>query len=98
MSDGIEIHFDEKRGYLDLACEPDAFAQYREVARNQLSDFPDIPIDKVLEINIVDTEKYVARRMRPVRGFSELVAVVVAIALVGLVVIGAVTVLRWIAA
>jgi hypothetical protein len=51
--DGVEIHFDQKRGYLELACEPDAFAPYREIAREQLKEFPDISIDKVMEINIV---------------------------------------------
>jgi hypothetical protein len=67
MNDGIEIHFNEKRGYLELACEPDAFAPYRELARHQLSDFPDIPIDRVLELNIVDTATFVARRNAPRR-------------------------------
>ena len=67
MSDGIEIHFDEKRGYLELACEPDAFAPYREFARTQLVDIPDVSLDKVIEIHIVDTATFVARRDAPRR-------------------------------
>ena len=67
MSDGIEIHFDEKRGYLELACEPDAFAPYRELARKQLVDIPDVSLDKLIEINIVDTATFVARRDVPRR-------------------------------
>ena len=67
MSDGIEIHFDGKRGYLELACDPDAFAPYRELARTQLVDIPDVSLDKVIEINIVDTATFVARRDAPRR-------------------------------
>jgi len=85
---GIEIHFDEKHGCLRLACEPDAFAAYRSVAREHLKDFPDIPIDKVIEMNIVDTATFVARRDTPKRRIGGLivciiVAVILALALVG---------------
>jgi hypothetical protein len=86
--DGIEIHFDEKRGILELACEPDAFAAYRYVAREQLKDFPEIPLDKVVEMNIVDTATFVARRDAPrnrVLGMmvAILVAAILALALIG---------------
>jgi hypothetical protein len=86
--DGIEIHFDEKRGYLELACEPDAFASYRDLARNHLKDLPEIPIDKVIEMNIVDTATFVARRDAPRRRVGGLfvgvaVVVILALALVG---------------
>ena len=49
MRDGIEIHYDEKRGRLELACEPDAFAPYRDLARQHLADMPEIRIEKVIE-------------------------------------------------
>ena len=89
MSDGIEIHFDEKRGYLELACEPDSFTPYRDIARGQLKDFPDIPIDKVMEINIVDTATFVARRNAPNRRIRGIVVrCVIALVLI-LAVIGA---------
>ena len=86
--EGIEIHFDKKRGYLELACEPDAFAPYREIARDQLKDFRDIPIDEVIEMNIVDTATFVARRDAPRRRlvgyiFGLLVIVVLILAVVG---------------
>ncbi len=86
--EGIEIHFDEKRGYLELACEPDAFAPYREIAREHLKDFPDISIDKVIEMNIVDTATLVARRDAPKNRiwgfiFGLLVIVVLILAIFG---------------
>lgn len=86
--DGIEIHFNEKRGYLELACEPDAFSTYRDLARDHLKDFPEIPIDKVIEMNIVDTATFVARRDAPKRRMLDLIvglgmAVILALALVG---------------
>jgi len=86
--DGIEIHFDEKRGYLELACEPDAFAAYREVARDHLKDFPEVALEKVIELNIVDTATFVARRDAPKRRiggliFGLVVAVVLALAVLG---------------
>jgi hypothetical protein len=73
MSDGIEIHFDETRGYLALGCEPDAFAKYRAIAREQLKDFPEIPVDKVIEINLVDTATFVARRDAPRKRIGDLI-------------------------
>lgn len=86
--DGIEIHFDEKRGYLELACEPDAFAAYRDLVREQLKDLPEIPVDKVMEFNIVDTATFVARRDAPKRRIWSwivglVVAVILALAVVG---------------
>ncbi len=86
--EGIEIHFDEKRGYLQLACEPDAFAAYHSVAREHLKDFPDIPIDKVIEMSILNTATFVARRDAPKRRFGGLlfgiiVAVILVLAIIG---------------
>src|SRR5262245_30066019 len=87
MSDGIEIHFDETRGYLELACEPDAFAPYRALARKQLADFPEIDVDKVIEINIVDTATYVARRDAP---RNQILGIIIGIVIVGILVLAAV--------
>lgn len=60
--DGIEIHFDEEHGHLRLACEPDAFSDYCKVVREHLKDFPEISIDQVIELNIIDSARLVARR------------------------------------
>jgi hypothetical protein len=87
--DGIEIHFDEKRGYLELACEPDAFSAYREIARDQLKDFPDISLDKVIEIHILDTETFVARRDAPKRRIGDIVVVGLVVLVLALAVVGA---------
>jgi hypothetical protein len=87
--DGIEIHFDEKRGYLELACEPEAFSAYREIARDQLKDFPDISLDKVMEINIVDTSTFVARRDAPKRRIGGIAIGGVVVLILVLAVIGA---------
>jgi hypothetical protein len=87
--DGIEIHFDEKRGYLELACEPDAFAAYRDLARDHLKDLPEIPVDRVMELNIVDTATFVARRDAPKqRIWSWIVGLVIA-GILALAVVGA---------
>lgn len=88
MSDGIEVHFDEKRSKLELACEPGAFATYREIAREQLKNFPGIPLENVIEINIVDTASSVARRAAPKRRIGGmivglLIAIVLALAVIG---------------
>lgn len=61
MSDGIEIHFDPKRGRLELSCEPDAFVAYREITRKQLAGFPEVQLDHIYEINVVDAKIYTAR-------------------------------------
>lgn len=87
--DGIEIHFDEKHGYLRLACEPDAFAAYQSVAREHLKDFPDIPVDKVIEMNIVDTATFVARRDAPKRRIGGLFFGIIVVVIIALAVIGA---------
>lgn len=87
--DGIEIHFDEKHGYLQLACEPDAFAAYRSVALEHLKGFPDIPIDRVIEMNIVDTTTFVARRDAPKRRIGGLFFGIVVVVILALAVIGA---------
>src|SRR5262245_54765093 len=60
--DGIEIHFDDKRGHLDLACEPDAFAAYLDLAKDHLEGIPEIDFNLVKEINITNTAVFVAER------------------------------------
>jgi hypothetical protein len=87
--DGIEIHFDEKRGHLELGCERDAFASYRDLAREHLNGIPDIPIDKVVEISIVDTATFVARREAPKRRLWDIAFAVFVVALLILAVVGA---------
>ena len=97
MSDGIEIHFDERRGHLELACEPDAFAAYREIARRQLADFPGISVDNVIEFNVVDTVRVMERRNAPQRRMWELVIwiIVALLTLVGaFAIVGVVAVFR----
>ena len=87
--DGIEIHYDEKQSYLSLGCEPDAFAPYRKIARSQLADFEEIPVDSVREIRILDVEAYVAWRDRPRKRVFDWVFGLIIIAVLGLAVIGA---------
>jgi hypothetical protein len=94
--DGIEIHFDGKRGYLELACESDAFAAYREVARAQLADFKEIPVGEVIEINVVDADASVARRRGPRRMIWGWVVASLFILTTTLAVVGLLSVVRWI--
>lgn len=96
--EGIEIHFDEKHGYLELACEPDAFAPYREIARGQLEDFPEIQIDKVITINITDTAKIVANRNKPNQRIINIIFVLLVTVVLTLAVIGAVAIITRISA
>ncbi len=52
------------------------------ILREQLKDLPEIPVDRVMELNIVDTATFVARRDPPKqRIWSCLVGLVVAIIL-----------------
>ncbi|MBE7157816.1 MAG: hypothetical protein INR62_05180 [Rhodospirillales bacterium] len=91
MSEGIEIHYDDKRQYLELACEPDAFAAYRGVARQHLSDFPEIDIDRVIEIHIMDTATFVRRRNAPRRRIWDAVFIVLLVLVLTLAAIGAIS-------
>ncbi len=87
--DGIEIHFDEKRGCLELACEPDAFSSYLELARGHLKDLPEIPIDQVIEINIVDAATFAARWDASHRHLGGMVVGGIVVVVLVLAVIGA---------
>jgi hypothetical protein len=44
--DGIEIHWDDRSCYLSLACEPDAFERFRSLAKEQLKDLPELPVER----------------------------------------------------
>ena len=90
--DGMEIHYDEDRGYLSLNCEPDAFREFRELARTLLAQFPEIDPDKVIELQVTDVKQFVARqRASPKRGlslaFGLAVAIILGLAAVGVVAI-----------
>jgi hypothetical protein len=65
LREGIEIHFDDKRGVLELACEPDAFRPYLDLVRKDMEPFSEINVDQVIELHITDTAKFVARREAP---------------------------------
>jgi hypothetical protein len=95
MSDGIEVHFDEKRGYLQLGCEPDAFAPYRELARSQLADMPEISLDKISEIYIVDSAKSASGRNGPRWGLQDIAIAAVLFAIFGLAGVGLVSLVLW---
>jgi hypothetical protein len=84
--DGIEIHFDDKRGFLELACEPDAFRQYLDLARRDMEPFPEIDVGRVIELHITDTATFVARRDAPRRRLWD---VVFGVSIMGMVVLAA---------
>lgn len=87
--EGIEIHFDDKRGVLNLSCEPDAFRPYLDLARRDMEAFPEIDMDRVIELNITDTATFVARRDTPRRQFWDIVFGVSIMATIVLAVFGA---------
>ena len=74
--DSIEIHWDERYRHLALACGPEAFETFRRVVREELRDFPEIPLDQVETVEISDTRTIVSRRESP-RNYA-LTAVMVA--------------------
>jgi hypothetical protein len=88
--DGIEIHFDEKRGCLELACEPDAFRRYLEVARDQLRDVQEIPMERVIELNIVDAATHVTQSRAPKQRAADWIIGSVLFVVVALAIVGAV--------
>lgn len=87
--DGIEIHFDEKRGYLELACEPDAYAEYWYLAREHVAGIPHVAIEKVVEIHITDTATFVARRDAPKRYLGSVIFAIIVLVVLLLAAIGA---------
>jgi hypothetical protein len=98
MSDGIEIHYDPKSGRLDLGCEPDAFAPYRALALKQLEDFPDIRLEYVVQINVIDSEAHFAKRAKFRSPFRTIVVGTALAAVGALAVFGAVVLIGRIAA
>ena len=100
--EGIEIHFDDKHGLLELACEPDAFASFRELSRTMLVDFAEIQFDKVVEITIIDSHTAIAKRNQPGRRFRDwtIVGIVTSVfaGLFFFAAIGFVVALKWFAA
>lgn len=95
MTDEIEIHHDDERGWLKLSCGSDAFAPYRAIAREQLADFAEIDVDAMMTIEIIDTERYVARidaRNNSVRGYL-FNGIFVAVLLLPM--IGFISIIRW---
>jgi len=63
--DGIEIHCDEKRGWIHLACEPDAFKDFHDYVRTQLCDLPEIDLNHIDTIEITNTARIVDERASP---------------------------------
>lgn len=88
----IEIHWDERSGYLSLACGEDAFERFRQVVKQELKCLPEISVDQVVTVEISDTRKIVARRDSP-RGwlwFALIAAALFAIVLPWIAGIGAI--------
>lgn len=65
--DGIEIHCDEKRGWISLACEPDAFKDFHDYVRSQLRDLPEIDLNQIDTIEVTNTAHSAAKRELPSR-------------------------------
>jgi hypothetical protein len=93
--ESIEIHFDERRGHLELACGADAFKSFRNFAENELKDFPDIEFDKVSTIEILDTAAFVARRDSNRNRWLSYGCCIIALILFGVISIGVRTIIGW---
>lgn len=59
---GIEPNYDDLNRNLVLYCEADSFAEYRAIARRQLADLPEIPVDEAISFEIVDVARHTSRR------------------------------------
>ena len=90
MSD-IEVHYNEEQRQLDLACAPDDFAAYRDVVRKQLAGWSEIDVDAIVEVNVVNTEGYAARRDAPRARIWQVLFGAVVLLVVGLAIVGAVS-------
>ncbi|MEX1231865.1 MAG: hypothetical protein WEB58_16590 [Planctomycetaceae bacterium] len=95
-SDGIKIIYEEERQFLSLVCEPDAFVRYRELARENLADLPEINVDEVVELVIVDFAALEARRDAPKKRLWEMLGVGIFLVILALAVIGVVSTIRWV--
>ena len=93
--DGIEVHFDEKRGRLELACEPDSFALFRDLAAKELRGLDNINFGKVQEIEILDVDTCVARREAPRSRLLLIGFVTIGLGIVATFLVGAVTLVGW---
>ena len=95
--EGIEIHWDERRGHLSLACDREAFEKFRRFVQDELRDFPEIAMESLEAIEISDTNKTVVRRESP-RNY-----VLSALLIAGFFIVafpwgaGVATILRWLA-
>ena len=96
MSDGIEVHFDSKRGYLELACEPDAFIPYLELARQQLKELSELSFDTIVEINVTNASTSVGRANTLQQRIVSAVLGVFIVSTFILSLIGLVQVVKWI--
>ena len=93
--DGFKVHYDQKRGRLEIACDTGSYKRFRDLVSHQFTDIPEINFDNVVEIEILDSAKFVARgdTMRSsimMRGLIGIVGLIFASSLIGFIVI-----LRW---
>lgn len=91
MKEGIEIHFHEKTGCLELACAADAFAAYRELARADLAECTEVPLGKVVEIYVVDADAAIRRRQSR-RVLTNWIGPGLFVLVLGLAIVGLVTI------
>lgn len=93
--DSFEIHYDEKRGRLELACTPQSYNKFRNFVSKELADFGEIDLDRVREIEILDAHSITAGAPSPLRSAGCIAVVIVVIVVCTLVVIGGLTIAHW---
>lgn len=66
MRDGIEVHFDAKRGHLSLACDAEAFSSIRVLVFEEalISEIVGLPSRNVSRIEIESVPVVAANRQR----------------------------------
>ena len=90
--DSFEVHYDEKRGHLELACAPKSYKKFRDFIFEELADFEDINLDRVREIEILDAYTISDRRPSKIQNAG---CIALAIILGGILLVGGITIAHW---
>jgi hypothetical protein len=90
--DSFEVHYDEKRGHLELACAPKSYRRFRDFVSEELADFKEINLDRVREIEILDAHSITGQSPSNLQNAG---CIALAIILCAILLIGGITIAHW---
>ena len=98
MADDIEVHFDAARCDLRLSCDEVAFARVRRVVCTEVGfeEIGGLPVKQVKHIEI-ESSPVLKKRYRLLGWVVGLGCIVACVALLFVFIVGATTVIRWLA-